>query len=276
MKTIPETAVLPSKSAKRVFLRFSSRGYPKEKIRGLTKFNCVTNLLSCFSDWDFYCIADNCDEVALEFLYKTFEHCRVKQTNLGNPGSFWACYQWAMDLSLPGDLIYFCEDDYIHTELASSRILEGLRYFDYVTLYDHPDKYSAFDGPLNPYAKRRTFSEPTEVHEVNGRYWRITNSTTMTFAIKGSVLFKDSDIWRLSETSPRDMDFSVFCALTRQPLLRRSSCLRDIPLRIKTLVHCPKRYLGVCIPGEAFHTEVAYLRESDQSRLKAIIQGADF
>lgn len=276
LKTIPENLVPPSKGAKRVFLRFSSRGYPKEKVKGLTKLGCVKNLISCFSDWDFYCVADNCDQTALDFLYKTFESDRVKQTHLGNPGSFWACYQWAMHLSGPDDFIYFCEDDYLHTELSSIRILDGLSLFNYVTLYDHPDKYSAFNGPLNPYAKRRAFSEPTEVHEINGGYWRTTNSTTFTFAVNGSILFEDSDIWRLSKTSVRDMDFSVFCALTRQPLLKRGSSLREIPLRLKALTHCPKRYLGVCIPGEAFHTEIAYLRESDRNRLRAITQEVDF
>ena len=204
----------------------------------------------------------------MNFLRSNFEADRIRETRLGNPGSFWACYAWALEVSGPNDFIYFCEDDYIHTSLSAGTIIQGLGHFDYATLYDHPDKYRAFDGPLNPYVKLRRYSECTELIQVDDKFWRTTNSTTMTFAVKGSVLVEDSRIWQLTETSHRDVDFSVFCALTRQPLLKRSSTLREIPLRLKVLSQCPRRYLGVCIPGEAFHTEVAYLTEGDLGRIR--------
>ena len=254
-----------------MFLRFSSKGYPKQKVEGLSKYHCIKNLISSFSDWEIYCVADNCDEDALNLLRGILRADRIRETRLGNPGSFWACYAWAMEISSDDDLIYFCEDDYIHTDLSSRRIVQGLSRFDYVTLYDHPDKYRTFSGPLNPYVKHRKYSECTETVQIEGALWRTTNSTTMTFALTGSVLFEDARIWRLSETSRRDMDFAVFCALTRQPLLKRSSSLREIPLRLKVFFQCPKRYLGVCIPGEAFHTEVVYLTENDQKRMESLL-----
>ena len=52
----------------------------------------------------------------------------------------------ALDLALKQtEGVYFVEDDYLHHPRSYQILIEGLELgADYITLYDHPDKY--FDG----------------------------------------------------------------------------------------------------------------------------------
>ena len=52
-------------------------------------------------------------------------------------------------------------------------------------LYDHPDKYIA----------SHDYGESTRVMKGNVCHWKMTISTTMTFAAKVSTLMEDKDIW---------------------------------------------------------------------------------
>ena len=51
------------------------------------------------------------------------------------------------------------EDDYLPWKALQKAIEEGLQLFDYVTLYDHPDKYKLSKKFLNPYVKFNRYSE---------------------------------------------------------------------------------------------------------------------
>ena len=65
---------------------------------------------------------------------------------------------------------------------------------DYVTLYDHPDKYMDHDkGGPNPYISNG--GEVTRLVKTDNSHWKLTNSTTMTFASKVNTLKQDRDIW---------------------------------------------------------------------------------
>ncbi len=50
-----------------MLFRFSSKGYPKVRVDTLSKLDCLSNLMSIFSDWEFIWAADNCDD----FLWRT-------------------------------------------------------------------------------------------------------------------------------------------------------------------------------------------------------------
>ena len=76
----------------------------------------------------------------------------------------------------------------MHLQGSSSAILEDLRYFNYVTLYDHPDKYALSQYAINPYAKQNHFSESTEVVIGAENVWRTSKSITMTFAVTSKTL----------------------------------------------------------------------------------------
>ena len=67
---------------------------------------------------------------------------------------------------------------------------EGLQYADYVTLYDHPDKYIKGANP-----EIVDIGEQTILFKTNGSHWKYTNSTTGTFACKQKTLKEDYDVW---------------------------------------------------------------------------------
>jgi hypothetical protein len=248
-----------------VLFRISSKGYPKVKVEGINKFDSLNNLTKTFKDWEFICVADNCDEALLIRLKTDYQFDQLIETQLGNPGSFWKLYELALGIAKAEDILYFAEDDYLHLPDAPEAIEEGLRYFDYVTLYDHSDKYKLSNVPLNPYAKANRYSESTEIVKGAQQIWRTSNSTTMTFAITGKILKEDADIWSITKTAKKDFDFDNFCVITKQAILPKSRFIKQIPRRLKFWSK-PKRYLGICVPGLSLHLEQGYLSKTDPKR----------
>jgi hypothetical protein len=251
---------------KTILYRISSKGYPKLKITSVSKLDCLNNLFRTFENWNFICVADNCDDELLNTLRKyTFNKLYV--TNLGNPGSFWKLYEEGLNSSNREDLFYFVEDDYLHLPQSPVAIEEGLEIFDYVTLYDHPDKYRFFQKNLNPYTKKNRFSETTEVTYSKNFIWRTTNSTTMSFAVTGQTLQNDFDIWKVTRDLKKDHDFDNFCALTKQKFILKSRMIKQLPKKLRFIMK-PRRYLGLCIPGLALHLEKTYMKPDDYTRFK--------
>ena len=248
-----------------ILFRISSKGYPKVKVDGINKYDSLKNLTKNFQGWKFICVADNCDEELIAHIKTNYQFDQLIETQLGNPGSFWKIYEIALDMAKDDDIFYFIEDDYLHLPEAPIALEEGLHYFDYVTLYDHPDKYNLHHGPINPYAKKNRYSELTEVVAGPNHWWRTSNSTTMTFAVTGKTLKADADIWSITKTAKQDFDFDNFCILTKQPMMAKSSHIKQISRRLQFWSK-PKRYLGISIPGLALHLEKAFLGKSDEVR----------
>jgi hypothetical protein len=71
---------------------------------------------------------------------------------------------------------------------------------DYVTLVDYPDKYRSNTGGagtcpwVNPLVRER--GEITQLIFTGSRHWKMTNSTTCTFATTPKVLKEDWEIWK--------------------------------------------------------------------------------
>ncbi len=245
-----------------ILFRISSKGYPKVKVEGLDKYDSLNNLIKIFEGWEFICVADNCDESLISRIKNDYKFDQLIETRLGNPGSFWKLYEIALDDCMPEDIFYFIEDDYLHLPKSPEALEEGLKYFDYVTLYDHPDKYNISGMPMNPFAKINKYSESMELVFGEENIWRTSNSTTMTMALTGKTLKEDADIWSITKTAKKDFDFEIFCILTKQKLIFKTRFIKQIPRRLRYFFK-PKRYLGVCIPGLALHLEQAYIRSRD-------------
>jgi hypothetical protein len=102
---------------------------------------------------------------------------------VGACGSDSASFRAAMAVAKNLDgIIVFLEDDYVCTP-DWHLVQEGLRFGDYVTLYDHPDKYEPqYEGI------------PCTVHKGKYRHWRTTPSTTNSYAMTSATLKRDWDI----------------------------------------------------------------------------------
>lgn len=133
-------------------------------------------------------------------------------------------------------IIYVLEDDYLHKEGWSKILREGLGdlqpsflKFDYVTLYDHKDKYTY---PMyNALVSKIAISD--SIH------WRTVPSTTNTFAMYYKTFLEDFDI----HYSFLNSDHEKFLELGRNKRLL-GSCMPGYS------THCHKDYLSPCISWE--------------------------
>jgi hypothetical protein len=132
-------------------------------------------------------------------------------------------------------VIYFLENDYLHKPNSDKIILEGLELgASFVSLYDHPDKYLPPSQGGNPYCEGG--AEDTRVYLTESTHWKITNSTTMTFATTEPNLRRAEKTLRKYTQGTYPEDFKMFLDLREQGELLISS-----------------------IPGYATHGETAWL-----------------
>lgn len=147
----------------------------------------------------------------------------VPLPGLGNSGSYRRAVSVPAGEGWEGeDLVYLCEDDYLHLPDALPTLVAaapGLPSAGYLTLYDHPDRY----------AGRRDWGR-TEVMVAGGHHWRTVESSCMTFAARAATLRADR-LWHWIATlphTPRDRLLWLTCqrlgplrALPRLPRVRR-------------------------------------------------------
>ena len=109
-------------------------------------------------------------------------------------------------------LVYFLEDDYLHVPHSLDYLKEAAEcnYTDYLTLYDHPDKYT---NDINPFITGG--GELSHVFWCGHRHWKQTNSTTMTFAAFVNVLKKDKKTFFRWTNGCHPWDFLMFTDLIK-------------------------------------------------------------
>tara|TARA_Y100001963_G_C6697756_1_gene407803 strand:+ start:120 stop:737 length:618 start_codon:yes stop_codon:yes gene_type:complete len=158
-------------------------------------------------------IADNVGDETYEWLVN--KKLNVERTSTDfKAGSGADSFRYVLNKALELDddtIVYFVEDDYLHLPNSRNVLMEGIKLgADYVTLYDHPDKF--VDG-INPYVSDG--GEETKVFLTKSSHWKLTNSTTMTFASKASTLKKDKDVfdkWTIDFPN----DFEMFIDLRKK------------------------------------------------------------
>jgi len=196
-----------------VIYRISDNGYPKEKPEYVNNASCYRSALFVFGKSSWTVIADNASEETKALV----EECSgdIKHVKIGHGAG---TFNIALDiaLGLPDDeIVYFLENDYLHRYNAD-KVLESAfdLEFDYVTLYDHPDKYlNPYEGG-NPFCSNR--SESTRVYLGKHCHWKLTNSTTMTFAAKVKTLKQDASVLRKWTSGSHPHDFQMFTELTQR------------------------------------------------------------
>lgn len=201
----------------------------KPKINEATKLACLHNFVTTFGS-NIFIIADKVQPENMEKIKALgIPSNQIVETNFGSGAfTFLFSVQLAMQLGVPDDtIVYFVEDDYLHTPNAPNALKEAfaLPGVDYVTLYDHPDKYMQ---PSNI---------SSHVLLTQHSHWRTTPSTTMTFAAKLKTIREDVDIYRDFCHTGYPYDHDMFLALK----------------------HRKGRNLVSSIPGLSTHTELQWL-----------------
>ena len=228
----------------KVFYRLSDAGYDKVKPDYINNKECLVNFLSVFKGDDIHIIADNVSDDTWRWLGKlrttdTYSKpTSIERTQLGSGAQ---SFNYVLDLVFDGAaddsecIYYFVENDYLHLPNARDILLEGFTIgADYVSLYDHPDKYLNASEGGNPFIEDG--GEVTKVYLSKSCHWKLTNSTTMTFASKIKTLKRDESILRKWTAGTYPDDFKMFLDL------------RD-----------NGRSLITSIPGFSTHGEISWL-----------------
>jgi len=250
---------------KYVLYRITSRVNQKPRMDGFSKMEYLDNLFRTFLDYKIVCVADNCDETTVEILQKK-PFYKFVITSLGNARSFNYLINRELPLLADNDLVYFAEDDYLYTDNANKIFEEGVNYFDYVTLYDHPDKYGIYPLSINPLVPKGLFSESTQIFKGHHALWRTTNSTTMSFGCYAKTIKKDLYVWNFfSRVSKIPRDFYIWLILicpVRNFLPYKLNIL--IILLIANVLSIVKktRKLGVPIRSASSHMEIGMLPDN--------------
>ena len=153
-------------------------------------------------------------------------------------GSFLRLLDYVESLHLnPETILYFLEDDYIHREGWLDVLVEGLQLpgVDYVTLYDHKDKYFL---PMYKNLTSKIFVSPT-------CHWRTVPSTTHTFATRWGTLQKHLPVHRkYSQGRTISQDHEKFSHLTQ----RGTTLVSPMP---GWSTHAEIEFASPCIDWEA-------------------------
>ena len=220
-----------------IVYRISDTGYNKVKPSYINNENCLKNAVAQFplNNHDWIVIADNVSENTYEMIKKYIPETKIQKVSIGHgAGTFRiAYYDIALKEKDENAIVYFLENDYLHKNDSSKILREGfsLCEAEYITLYDHPDKYG-YESP-NPFVRG---GEKTRVFLSESVHWKITDSTTMTFAAQVKTLRRDRDIFDRWTQTKHPYDFQIFIDLARN-----------------------KRLLISPLPGYSTHGETAVL-----------------
>ena len=219
----------------KVIYRISDAGYNKVKPDYIGNEQCLKNARRVFKNADWILIADNVSEETDKMIQKYVDKDCIIYASVGHGAG---TFNMALDKALSYDddeIIYFIENDYLHKENSADLLKEGFGLgADFVALYDHPDKYLDPSLGGNPYCQGG--AEDTRVYLTESCHWKITNSTTMTFASKVKTLKEIESILRKWTNDKHPNDFQMFLEL------RQNNRLLITPL-----------------PGAATHGETRWL-----------------
>lgn len=195
----------------KIVYRISDTGYNKVKASYISNENCFRNFCNVFSEnvSNILVIADNVCDDTTKMISKYVKESQIHHVKIGHGAGTFNIGFDLMLLENDSEVVYFVENDYVHRKGSEEVILEGLTLgADYVTLYDHLDKY--FDGP-NPYVYQG--GEDTKVFLTKSCHWKLTNSTTMTFASTVKTLKEHQSIIKNFTKTSHPYDFDMWIAL---------------------------------------------------------------
>jgi len=153
-------------------------------------------------------------------------------------GSNTASFRFAIDYACKLDgWLYLVEDDFLHRAGAGEVLADMIELAgpgDYLTLYDHPDKYLLTGHGTYPGRPGLGYVEVSHLC-----HWRTTISTVATFAVSAATLCADREIWEKwsSDDFGRPVDSHAFRELST---VKHHHVWSSIP---GFATHCENRYL---------------------------------
>lgn len=148
--------------------------------------NCLSNILNTIKDRKdvrFHLIYDGKWTTSDPRIHKVVEF-----TGGSDKASFLFTWDYAKAITLRNnDLVYFCENDYLHVDGWVDKVLEAfdtLVIDGYVALYDHGDKYT-----LPMYSDFQS-----KVYVTKSSHWRTVSSTCGSFVVNKQTLMADHDV----------------------------------------------------------------------------------
>ena len=138
-----------------------------------------------------------------------------------------------------GDLVYLLENDYLHMpgwvdEVFALRS-QGIEW-DYLTLYDHPDKYP---NQCDHVDAARYRALPARLFASSRRHWRTTPSTCASYMLSRETFLQDHAVLRLGL-----YDLRLFRLLTS---LKRRTLISPLPAMS---THCMAGLLAPIVDWE--------------------------
>jgi hypothetical protein len=228
----------------KVIYRISDTGYKKDKPSWINNENCLRNAWTTFINSQFIILMDDASSQTIDMIYNVTDN-RATYINV-NANSSAKSFNIALDYAIResnDEIVYLLENDYVHTPNAESVIADGISMgFDYVTGYDHPDKYLNPSQGGNPFCEGK--SEVSRVYCGKLSHYKITNSTTMTFAAMASTLKRDEVILRKWTTGNHPNDFNMFLELSQ----RGRTLVSSIPA---TSTHGETKWLSPMVNWES-------------------------
>ena len=199
----------------KIIYRISDSGYNKVKPDYINNESCLANAVKVFDNCEWSIIADNISEETNDMIQKYKSRNHIHYVEKGNGA---ATFNIALDEALEmdeNDSVYFLENDYLHKPNSKTIIEEGLQLgANFVSLYDQPDKYMVPTKGVNPYCDGG--AENTRVYLSENTHWKVTNSTTMTFASTVKNLKEWEGILRKWTSGTHPDDFRMFIELQTQ------------------------------------------------------------
>ena len=218
-----------------ILYRISDAGYNKIKPKYINNENCLRNAVETFKNAKWSVYADNVSIETDNMIQNYVTRSDIEYVSVGHGAG---TFNLTLDKALKyedDEIVYFLENDYIHKPESLEIIKQGFELgASFVSLYDHPDKYLPPEKGGNPYCQGG--AEDTRVYLTKDCHWKITNSTTMTFAAKVSTLKRVEPILRKHTNGTHPNDFQMFLEL------RQNNELLITP-----------------IPGYSTHGETAWL-----------------
>lgn len=142
----------------------------------------------------------------------------------------------ASQLFESNSIVYTLENDYLHTDrwIESVRdiYLSNIKY-DYLTLYDHGDKYHHNKGFHQRYLRLKS-----KIYVCGGMHWRTMTSTCFSFLTLPSILKHDALVFK------KIHDMRAFMLLR---YLKRRTLLSSIPGQS---THCMSDFLSPAVDWE--------------------------